>query len=315
MEHARKCGRYGLRDATMILIAYRHGLRPGELCALRWDQIDFAQWRPSCSDAHKGPESAGPRGDAHLSPTYAINEPASIGTVDVVLFCVNLWEVEIADAAIRPLIDLNTAVRERAAKPDPWQGGRDGGVAQISATIAEPGVICQTGAFMGLVFGELEGRPSQRGAAFHSLCQRAGFDSVNSDAILTALWEKFVLLATNSSVVALARLPICKLCDEPEGIRSVREGRGRGCRHGPRPRRYPASGCRGQDTPVHAQYAARIVALDGSQWQSIFCVVTGWNCRGLGGEVLALGRELGVPTPTHEIMYAPTKPSANGAPA
>jgi hypothetical protein len=35
MEHARKRGRYGLRDATMILVAYRHGLRPGELCGLR----------------------------------------------------------------------------------------------------------------------------------------------------------------------------------------------------------------------------------------------------------------------------------------
>src|ERR1700682_3778470 len=34
-------GRYGHRDATMILIAYRHGLRAGELCTLRWDQVDF----------------------------------------------------------------------------------------------------------------------------------------------------------------------------------------------------------------------------------------------------------------------------------
>ena len=42
MEHARKRGRYGLRDATMILVAYRHGLRPRELCALRWGEIDFA---------------------------------------------------------------------------------------------------------------------------------------------------------------------------------------------------------------------------------------------------------------------------------
>jgi type 1 fimbriae regulatory protein FimB/type 1 fimbriae regulatory protein FimE len=42
IEHARKRGRYGLRNATMILVAYRHGLRPGELCALRWDQIDLA---------------------------------------------------------------------------------------------------------------------------------------------------------------------------------------------------------------------------------------------------------------------------------
>jgi integrase len=32
---AKKRGRYGHRDATMILIAYRHGLRVGELCTLR----------------------------------------------------------------------------------------------------------------------------------------------------------------------------------------------------------------------------------------------------------------------------------------
>ena len=34
--------RYGLRDATMILVAFRHGLRVGELVALTWDQIDFS---------------------------------------------------------------------------------------------------------------------------------------------------------------------------------------------------------------------------------------------------------------------------------
>jgi site-specific recombinase XerD len=40
---AKKTGRrYGLRDATMILIAFRHGLRVSELCALTWDQIDFS---------------------------------------------------------------------------------------------------------------------------------------------------------------------------------------------------------------------------------------------------------------------------------
>jgi type 1 fimbriae regulatory protein FimB/type 1 fimbriae regulatory protein FimE len=34
--------RYGHRDATMILVAYRHGLRAAELVDLRWDQIEFA---------------------------------------------------------------------------------------------------------------------------------------------------------------------------------------------------------------------------------------------------------------------------------
>src|SRR5439155_13427381 len=43
IAEARTRGRrYGLRDATMILVAFRHGLRVSELCALTWDQIDFA---------------------------------------------------------------------------------------------------------------------------------------------------------------------------------------------------------------------------------------------------------------------------------
>jgi type 1 fimbriae regulatory protein FimB/type 1 fimbriae regulatory protein FimE len=41
MNAARK-NRWGLRDAMMILTAYRHGLRPAELVDLRWDQIEFA---------------------------------------------------------------------------------------------------------------------------------------------------------------------------------------------------------------------------------------------------------------------------------
>jgi integrase len=37
--------RNGHRDATMILVAYRHGLRAGELVTLRWDAIDFTHGR------------------------------------------------------------------------------------------------------------------------------------------------------------------------------------------------------------------------------------------------------------------------------
>jgi integrase len=38
---AAKANRYGHRDATMILIAFRHGLRASEVCNLRWEQVDF----------------------------------------------------------------------------------------------------------------------------------------------------------------------------------------------------------------------------------------------------------------------------------
>src|SRR5258708_15556369 len=38
---AVKTNRYRHRDATMLLVAYRHGLRASELCALEWSQVDF----------------------------------------------------------------------------------------------------------------------------------------------------------------------------------------------------------------------------------------------------------------------------------
>src|SRR6516162_3777851 len=39
---AAKENRWGHRNATMLLVAYRHALRPAELVDLRWDQIEFA---------------------------------------------------------------------------------------------------------------------------------------------------------------------------------------------------------------------------------------------------------------------------------
>ena len=40
---AKRVGRHGLRDSTLILMAYRHGLRVSELVSLRWSQIDFTR--------------------------------------------------------------------------------------------------------------------------------------------------------------------------------------------------------------------------------------------------------------------------------
>jgi type 1 fimbriae regulatory protein FimE len=43
MKTAAHVGRHGIRDAAMILVAYRHGLRVSELGSLRWDQVDLQQ--------------------------------------------------------------------------------------------------------------------------------------------------------------------------------------------------------------------------------------------------------------------------------
>jgi integrase len=63
---ARKRGRYGHRDATMILIAYRHGLRVGELCALTWDQVDFGQGLLHVTRLKHGVPSVHPLGGEEL---------------------------------------------------------------------------------------------------------------------------------------------------------------------------------------------------------------------------------------------------------
>jgi type 1 fimbriae regulatory protein FimB/type 1 fimbriae regulatory protein FimE len=52
--------RYRHRDATMVLVAYRHALRAGEVVTLRWDAIDFAHGRLHVSRLKGSSESVHP---------------------------------------------------------------------------------------------------------------------------------------------------------------------------------------------------------------------------------------------------------------
>jgi len=64
MDCARKYGRYGHRDATMILVAYRHGLRASEVCDLQWQQIELSEGRLHVHRIKNGISSVHPiRGD------------------------------------------------------------------------------------------------------------------------------------------------------------------------------------------------------------------------------------------------------------
>ena len=72
MDCARKHGRYGHRDATMILVAYRHGLRASEVCDLLWHQIELSEGRLQCpSRQERHAERASDPGRRDASPTQA----------------------------------------------------------------------------------------------------------------------------------------------------------------------------------------------------------------------------------------------------
>jgi integrase len=59
MKAARK-NRHGHRDATMILVAFHHGLRAAELCDLQWSQVDFAGSRLHVRRVKQGTPSTHP---------------------------------------------------------------------------------------------------------------------------------------------------------------------------------------------------------------------------------------------------------------
>jgi 2-dehydropantoate 2-reductase len=268
---------------------------------------------------NQGLKVGGGRGETHLVPTRATDNPAEIGKVDIVLFCVKLWDVESAGQHIKPLIGADTAVI-------PLQNGIDaperlipilgrnavmGGVAQISASIVAPGVILQVGTFMRMVFGELDGKLSKRGEDFLALCLKAGFDATLSEQIVTELWMKFILLASNAGLMAATRQPIGKLRDDPD-LRpiflaayqeTIDVGRARG-------------------VVLPADARERIVEITGHLPPALKASMAIDLDRGnrlelpwLGGTVAELGRKLGVPTPTHSMMYALLKPYIMGAPA
>jgi integrase len=63
---AAGANRSGHRDATMVLVAYRHGLRAAELVALRWDAIDFAHGQVHINRVKNGSPSVHPLAGVEL---------------------------------------------------------------------------------------------------------------------------------------------------------------------------------------------------------------------------------------------------------
>jgi 2-dehydropantoate 2-reductase len=151
-----------------------------------------------------------------LKPVRATDDPATIGPVDFVLLSVKLWDTVSAAQAIKKLIGPDTAVIsfQNGVDAEPMLvellGARHvmGGIAQIGAKIARPGVIAHTGTLQRLVFGELDGTRSTRAEALLEACISSGITAEISTDIVKTIWTKFVFLVGMSSITSLTRLPI-----------------------------------------------------------------------------------------------------------
>jgi 2-dehydropantoate 2-reductase len=259
----------------------------------------------------------GDRGQTIVRPVQATDDAASIGPVDLVLFCVKLWDVETAGEQIRPLIGEDTAII-------PLQNGVDaseslvpilgaahvmGGVAMVTGSIVAPGVVRQSGKHHRMVFGELDGLLTPRAERIRDVCEAAGIETVLTSDIQLARWDKFIALVASSGVCAMARLPIGDLSDDPdiaplldEAMQEVVSvGRACGVRFAPNaldPWRAFLRGVPPEWIPSMAVdvRAGRPLELP-------------W----LAGKVVRLGEAHGVPTPINRVIHAALKPYVNGA--
>ena len=152
-------------------------------------------------------------GNHCIKPWIATGNPEDVGEVDAVIFGVKGDALASAAKLCAPMVGENTIVipflngveaSDRLTKFLPAKNVGNG-VAQISTTITEPGVIKQTGEFNRFIFAERDSRPSARIDTLRNAINEAGSSAPPTDDIDRDVWSKFVLFAAVSGVTAAAR--------------------------------------------------------------------------------------------------------------
>jgi 2-dehydropantoate 2-reductase len=266
----------------------------------------------------RGLRLEGERGDIVLSNVEATDDPATLdGPADAILFAVKLYDTESAGAALKPLVGPETMVVSLQNGVDGPErlasvlggGAVLGGAAYVSALIAEPGTVRYTSDMSRIVFGELNGTVSARAEALADTCGAAGFAADVSADIHATLWEKFVLLATNSALTSVLRKPAGEIYHDPELVGIAREMM-----------EEVAALAAAEGVAIAADTVDRSIALTrtfpAGMYASMYHdLVRGrrLEAEGLSGLVSRRGRAHGVPVPLHTMAWAALKPWVDGA--
>jgi 2-dehydropantoate 2-reductase len=164
----------------------------------------------------RGLEVRSVHGDFTLPSVDATDRPAEVGPVELIIVCVKTLATEGAAEAMRPMVGPETSVVS-------FQNGIDaaeriggvvgmehmvGAATWLSSAIEAPGVIRQVSQFRRIVLGELDGRITPRVEGLAEALQGTGATVEISDYIMKVLWTKFVFISAISGVGSLTRLPI-----------------------------------------------------------------------------------------------------------
>ena len=244
---------------------------------------------------------------------WATDDPAKIGPVDLVLFCVKSYDTESAATRLGPLIGTNTVVLS-------LQNGIDnepkiaaaigeehvlGGAAYILAAIERPGVVRSGSAR--IVVGELRpGPPSSRVLALVELARSGGVDAHAASDVRVAKWEKYILLVAFSSVSAGTQLPLGDIRRSEAAVEMLKAVMREAWLVG------RALGVPLADDLVELQSTLVLAQNDNEGTSLRHDLLTGHRMEvdALQGTLRRLGRETGIATPWTDAAFAILEPWA-----
>jgi 2-dehydropantoate 2-reductase len=245
---------------------------------------------------------------------WATDDPATIGPVDLVLFCVKSYDTEIAAERLAPLIGPGTAVLsiqngvDNEAKIAAGVGEEHvlGAATYILAAIESPGVVRSGPAR--LIVGELrDGPPSDRVRNVVEVARSGGIDAIAVSDIRLAKWEKYVLLVAFSAVTAATQLPVGDIRGSRAASEMLRAVMTEAWSVG-----------RALGVPLAADLVDRqhrlVLAQNDNEGTSLrHDLLTGhrMELEALQGTLMRLGRETGIPTPWTDAAYAVLEPWAH----
>lgn len=256
------------------------------------------------------------RGDVSVKPVRASDDPAEIRPVDWVVVTVKNFDTSDAAQRMAPMVGPETAIVSfqngvESADILAARFGRErvlDGITYLPAVVAEPGIIRHTGPVNRFVFGELDGVETARAIALRDAGEAAGIDMALRGNIEVEVWRKFLIQSTFAALCCLGRYALGTMLSQP-GVRAVyRQGMEEVFAVG------RAKGVALPDDEVEkALHFAETVA-DPATSSSMLTDLERGNrieIESLSGAVVRLGRDLGVPTPFHDMALAVLSPYAD----
>jgi 2-dehydropantoate 2-reductase len=245
---------------------------------------------------------------------WATDDPASIGPVDIVLFCVKSYDTDAAVEQLPPLVGPETAVIsiqngiENESKIAGGVGAEHvlGAATYILAAIESPGVVRSGSAR--LVIGELhQGPPSDRVKAIAERFRAGGVEASAVPDVRLAKWDKYVLLVAFSAVTAATQLTVGDIRGSVAASGMLRAIMAEAWSIG------RALGVPLEDDLVDKAHKLVMVQDDDEGSSLRHDLLTGhrMELEALQGTLRRLGRETGIPTPWTDAAYAILEPWAH----